>query len=650
MHMKSNFRINIIAISVLFSIILITTVYFTYYHNVNILKKEILKEYLAVYIDTRKNHLEDLVNNVYTDIDAKRKNLKANIEKELDNYINIAENVANSLESKNKGREIPTVIKSINKDLCGKHIKIFIIDEKSKAFIVKPSFNIDEKALLSGGNSNFISKYTVYKPKKWIIGAVAYYEKFENDLKRYVLNRLYHFRYGLQNEGYFFVIYVEKKNDKIITRRLLNPNKPKSSIGKTMPLGMKDEKGKQFFRYMVEKCLTKGQGFEKYYFKLIGTNKITEKVSFFKYYKPWHWMIGTGFYITIFKTQLKKRNKILRAIMLKRNERFLLILVLSFGLITFIFVHVIYLFTNKINRYIKRVNEDNRFKQKLIYMIPNPMFFSDDKGNILECNEDLKELFSIKETDECSSLKNDDLRNLEIKLKQALEESKVKHKEIPEAIEIKMKIRGKEKKVFDLYISQLQYKKKLSGFVCILIDITERKESQEKLYKASIKDELTNAFNRRYLKNLFPTEHKKAQDKNYKISLIMFDIDFFKKINDTYGHDVGDKVLTKVVEIAEKHIRKEDFLFRIGGEEFVIMLAGAGKDKAYQIAEEIRENIKNYTFEESFNVTVSFGVVEVEKGDNLKSALKKADKALYESKNTGRDKTTMHNPDRLVRL
>lgn len=636
--MKGNFRINIIAVSALFSIILITIVYFTYQRNINILKKEILKEYLSVYIDTRKDHLEDLVNHVYIDIGAKRKNLRIDIEKELDSYINIAENIASSLD---ESTEIPTIIKSINKGLRGKHIRIFIIDGKSKAFIVKPNFNIDEKTLLSDENPEFVSKYTLYKSKEWIIGAVADYGKFENDLKKYVLNRLYHFRYGLKKEGYFFVIYVQKKNGGIITKRLLNPNKPMNDIDKPVPLGLRGAKGNQFFKGMVEKCFTKGQGFEQYYFRIIGTNKVAKKISFVKYYKPWHWMIGTGFYVTVFENQLKKRDKILNAIMSKRNKWFLLILILSFGLMTSIFIYLISLSIMETNKYIKRIKEDNKFKQKLIYMIPNPMFFSDEKGNILECNEDFKELFEIKDTDECSSSRNEKLKNLENRLKQIFEKSKLSHKEIPESIEIEMEIKGKEKRILEMYISQLQYKEKLSGFVCILIDITEKKENQEKLYRASIKDELTSAFNRRYLKNLFPTEHKKAQDKDYKISLIMFDIDFFKKINDTYGHDVGDKVLTKVVKIAEKHIRKEDFLFRIGGEEFVIMLAGADKNKAYQIAEQIRKDIKDYTFKEGFNVTVSFGVAETKEGDDLESALKKADKALYESKNSGRDRTTL---------
>lgn len=639
--MRKNFSTSTVSVFILFSILLITIVYFTYQYNINTLKKEILKEYLGVYIDTRKDHLKDLVNHVYRDINAERKNLRTRVENKLYSYINIAENVIISLNKSNKSTEIPKVINSINKELCGRHIRVFIIDKQSDTFIVKPSFNIREKTLLNSGNPNFLSEYKVYKPKGWIIGAVADYHKFENDLKKHVLNRLYHFRYGLQNEGYFFVVSIEKKNGKIITIRTLNPNKPKSSIGKIIPLDIKDIKGKEFHRDMVEKCLTVGQGFEKYHFRIPGTNKVKEKISFIKYYKPWHWMIGTGFYVTIFKNQLTNKNKILNTIMSERNRWFLLVLILSFGFITLLFIYILSFFTKEIRKYIKRINEDNKFKQKLIYMIPNPMFFSDEQGNIIECNEDFKELFNIKKTDDCASLKNKHIKNLESRLQEILKESKPKHKNIPEKIEVEMEIEEKEKRIFEMYLSHLRYKEQSSGFICVLIDITEKKKSQERLYKASMRDELTNAFNRRYLKNLFPSEHKKAQDKDYNISLIMFDVDFFKKVNDTYGHDVGDKVLKKVVEIAEKHIRKEDFLFRIGGEEFIIILAGADKHKAYQIAEEIREDVKRYVFREGFSITMSFGVIEIKKEDDLESALKRADNALYKSKNTGRDKTSV---------
>jgi len=638
--MKRDLKSSFVLIYISLSIILVSVVYIIYKHNINTIKREILREYLQVYIETRKDHIVDLVNHIINDITVRRKKLRSNLKTDMTTYIKIA--VSTITHSKDKN-DI-NIVKDINKQLKGKHIRLFIIDEKSKTFILKPPLigDLDAKTLLKGGNSRFLSEYITYKPKGWIIGAVADYEKFENDLKKYVLNRLYHFRYGLRNEGYFFIVSIEKENGKIVTRRIMNPNKPKSSMNKIIPLNITDIKGKQFHREMVEKCLTKGQGFVKYYFRIIGTNKIAKKISFVKYYKPWHWMIGTGFYVTVFESELKGKNKTLNIILKKRNEKFLIALIVSFGFIVSVFIYITFVFLNKINSYIKRIEEADKFKQKIICMIPNPMFFTDNKGNILDCNEDFKELFDLKDTDKCGASEKENLKSLENKLKQILESFKRKGEEIPDNVEIELQIQEGENKIFNMYISNMQSKDRITGYVVILVDITESKETQEKLYNQSIKDELTDAFNRRYLRKLFPVEHEKAKNKSYKMSLVMFDIDFFKKINDTYGHDVGDKVLKKVVEIAEKHIRKGDLLFRIGGEEFVILLPGADKDTAYRIAEEIRKDIKSYKFEEGFSVTVSFGVAEVEEQDTLESILKKADKSLYKAKDSGRDRTVMY--------
>ncbi|WP_025270093.1 hypothetical protein [Hippea sp. KM1] len=190
--MENNFKRSIVAVSILFPVILIIVVYFTYERNIYMLKDEILNEYLSVYIDTRKDHLMDLVNHVYNDIDLKRKNLKVKIKAEIENYMKITEDIIDSLRGNSNNKKIVAVLDSINKGLCGRHIRIFVIDEKTKKFIVKPCLGITEKALLKGDNPRFISIHRLYKPKGWIIGAVADYEKFENDLKRCGLSTFFY--------------------------------------------------------------------------------------------------------------------------------------------------------------------------------------------------------------------------------------------------------------------------------------------------------------------------------------------------------------------------------------------------------------------------------------------------------------------------
>ncbi|GBU13183.1 hypothetical protein AwEntero_17840 [Enterobacterales bacterium] len=153
-------------------------------------------------------------------------------------------------------------------------------------------------------------------------------------------------------------------------------------------------------------------------------------------------------------------------------------------------------------------------------------------------------------------------------------------------------------------------------------------------------DFLTKTFNRKGLE-----EHLKAVQKSRPdFGLAMLDIDFFKKVNDTYGHAVGDAVLVRVAEVARMMIRKDDVLARFGGEEFLILFAS---DNIYQLVkscERIRMAIEKTPFSStdgtSFNITVSLGVTRYQKGKSLQDNIIVADKALYQSKENGRNKTT----------
>jgi diguanylate cyclase (GGDEF)-like protein len=116
------------------------------------------------------------------------------------------------------------------------------------------------------------------------------------------------------------------------------------------------------------------------------------------------------------------------------------------------------------------------------------------------------------------------------------------------------------------------------------------------------------------------------------------DIDHFKKINDTYGHDVGDDVLYKLTNIIHESLRPTEFIGRYGGEEFVIVLKDTTLEHAKLISERIRSLICEYSFKEVGQVTISLGLVEYIKGEELKAIIKRADKLLYQSKNEGRNK------------
>lgn len=128
------------------------------------------------------------------------------------------------------------------------------------------------------------------------------------------------------------------------------------------------------------------------------------------------------------------------------------------------------------------------------------------------------------------------------------------------------------------------------------------------------------------------------------LSIIFFDIDHFKKVNDTYGHDAGDKVLVRVAEAIQESLRTGDTVARWGGEEMVASLLGANEDDAAAKAEEIREKIETLSFPEipELKVTISAGVASSEKGEDLQSLVKRADESLYKAKATGRNKVVAH--------
>ena len=151
-------------------------------------------------------------------------------------------------------------------------------------------------------------------------------------------------------------------------------------------------------------------------------------------------------------------------------------------------------------------------------------------------------------------------------------------------------------------------------------------------------DALTGLFNRYKFSELFVSTYKTMMQRDSKMSLILLDIDFFKKVNDTYGHNHGDKVLLRVAQTLQQTIRNIDIVCRWGGEEFVVLLPTASIDNAIAIAEKIRINIENLEIESVGKITISCGVAKVQSFDNMKSAIEKADKALYLAKESGRNR------------
>ena len=164
------------------------------------------------------------------------------------------------------------------------------------------------------------------------------------------------------------------------------------------------------------------------------------------------------------------------------------------------------------------------------------------------------------------------------------------------------------------------------------------KEENEKLLKSAIKDELTGVYNRKFFEKRVVEEMEIADRANEHISLIIFDLDRFKLVNDNFGHQFGDEVLKRTTQIAGDLIRKTDFLNRVGGEEFAIILPNTNKAQAVLVAEKVRKALEDNKHFKVGQVTGSFGVAERMKAESLRSWYKRADNALYQAKNTGRNR------------
>ncbi len=166
----------------------------------------------------------------------------------------------------------------------------------------------------------------------------------------------------------------------------------------------------------------------------------------------------------------------------------------------------------------------------------------------------------------------------------------------------------------------------------------ELKEALRRENILATTDSLTGIYNRMKFDTLLEEQIKIAKRYNEPLSVIFFDIDHFKKINDTYGHKIGDKVLIKLAKLIKSSIRSCDVFARWGGEEFIIYLPKTPLKESIEIAEKLKVIVSKHPFGEVEKITCSFGVSTLEEGDTQDSLLLRVDKALYNAKENGRNR------------
>lgn len=186
------------------------------------------------------------------------------------------------------------------------------------------------------------------------------------------------------------------------------------------------------------------------------------------------------------------------------------------------------------------------------------------------------------------------------------------------------------------------------GFTAIYTQVIQSVE-RARLFKQATRDGLTTLYNVRHFNLLIEAELRSAGlDKSKHFSIIMFDIDNFKKLNDTHGHQAGDTILRDFAKAMQSKCRQTDVVARYGGEEFIIMLIGAKEKEAADVAEKIRQTLESKKFkfgEVIYSTSVSIGVVEYSGEKTREEIVEKADKALYHSKHTGKNRVTVYTPE-----
>jgi diguanylate cyclase (GGDEF)-like protein len=185
----------------------------------------------------------------------------------------------------------------------------------------------------------------------------------------------------------------------------------------------------------------------------------------------------------------------------------------------------------------------------------------------------------------------------------------------------------------------IQRDRRYLGHVWFIQDISSRKQKEQALLALATTDPLTGLHNRRSFLDIFQRQLELSQA-DLPGALLMFDIDHFKNINDTFGHPVGDLVLQNVTTAIRQTLRQDDFSGRVGGEEFAVLLPKVGLQQAVQLAERIRKNVAATATThqaDKIYVTVSVGVTSIY-GKDVNRAQVDADQALYQAKNSGRNR------------
>lgn len=278
---------------------------------------------------------------------------------------------------------------------------------------------------------------------------------------------------------------------------------------------------------------------------------------------------------------------------------------------------------------------EKNFANTLINSLPGIFYLTNAKGQLIRWNSNLETTLGYN----AAQLANNELASL------IAEDSRSELENTCDTIikqgsaSVELDFVDSEGQSIPFYITGTLIEHSDTGraVVGIGIDISYRKKLEQELQQRATTDPLTGASNRLKMEESLEHELNRSERYHSPLSIAMFDIDHFKKVNDTFGHDVGDDVLKAVAGIAKEQLREVDILSRWGGEEFMIISAETTLEQMHKLTERIRLAIENYHGVDGVKVTASFGIGEFQHGETQKQLLKRVDDALYLAKASGRN-------------
>ena len=297
----------------------------------------------------------------------------------------------------------------------------------------------------------------------------------------------------------------------------------------------------------------------------------------------------------------------------------------------FVFIPV----SHTLSNLFKDLNERSENLIKMFDSMHGAMFLIRPSGEIFFMNEDAEKIIISdgKKSEKHYLIEN--IKWISIDISHIMERLKIEER--VDDIQGEIEDREGNQRTVMLFAIKGVYKRNVAIMISIY-DITLQKKAEDALKNLVVRDELTGLYNRHFLNRIIENEIKRAQRYEIPLSVYLMDLDHFKIVNDKWGHPVGDTVLKMAADILMSCTRMSDYIIRIGGEEFVVLMPYTNLEGARLAAEKVRLEIESRVHPVVGKFTASFGVAEMKNEEDYHDLYKRMDDALYEAKETGRNR------------